>query len=126
MSAGIIPSMRAGSIGATLEAALRCHTARELAELAGVHPRTVERWRERLTEPSASILLRLMARSAQIRRVIAERLSEEWLDAEVQRLEAELATLRAKRHAGSASAPATVGRAAVATAPAPPLVGSPA
>src|SRR3954466_7165890 len=116
MSAGTIPSM--------LEAALRCHTARELAELAGVHPRTVERWREQLTAPSASILLRLMARSAQIRRVIAERLSEEWLDAEVHRLEVELATLRAKRHAGSASPPAAVGRAAVATTQAPPPLGT--
>lgn len=117
MSAGTLP---------TLQAALRCHTARELAALAGVHPRTVERWREQITEPSASILLRLMARSAQIRHVIAERLSEEWLDAEVQRLEAELATLRAKRHARSASAPAAVGRAAVATAQASSPVGRPA
>src|SRR3954465_13468852 len=111
MSAGTIP---------TLQAALRCHTARELADLAGVHPRTVERWREQMTEPSASILLRLMARSAQIRRVIAERLPEEWLDAEVQRLEVELATLRAKRHAGGIPPPAAVGRAAVATDQAPP------
>lgn len=80
-----------------LEAALRCHSVKEIARLAAVTPRTVERWRDQSREPSALTLLRLMAHSRRIRTLIAEQLSVEWLDAEEARLRAELADLQRKR-----------------------------
>jgi hypothetical protein len=89
------------SVDAITNACRQAGTAKEVARMTGRSPRTVERWQRGEAEPPASVIVTLMRTSREFAQTIlaATGLTNEAMDAEEDRLIAELIALRVRRRA---------------------------